>query len=77
MHSPIFPFQHDLAAEFIAKYQLNTDQAAALQRAADMMNKDAEPIASVLLIHGQLTCRKGIYGWFCLWLGRFTKWLCI
>ena len=48
------PFQHDLAVEFIAKHRLNADQATALQRAADMMNKDAEPLASVLLIHGQL-----------------------
>jgi hypothetical protein len=48
--------QADLAEEFIGKYKLNTDQAAAVRYAADLMNKDNCPPQSVLLIHGQYVC---------------------
>ncbi|KAL8586829.1 hypothetical protein ACOMHN_052705 [Nucella lapillus] len=45
-------FVHDLAADFVGKYQLNNDQAEAVRRVATMMDKEADPASSLLLIHG-------------------------
>lgn len=45
--------QKELADEFIANYKLNHDQGTALQKVADMMNKESASLQPMLLVHGK------------------------